>query len=129
MHPLSSAAYQQSMAGYGSGMEGQQSPPEGAGSPQDPANGSSGTDQNGSGGTNYSDINQILDQILNITDQSLDEAQVNLKSFIDVNYLLSFECSTNKETNPSNLNSVLPFVKYLYHILLQKHIKLTFTFD
>ena len=77
MHPLSSAAYQQSMAGYGSGMEGQQSPPEGAGSPQDPANGSSGTDQNGgSGGTNYSDINQILDQILNITDQSLDEAQV-----------------------------------------------------
>merc|ERR1712015_71310 len=57
------------MAGYGSGMEGQQSPPEGAGSPQDPANGSSGTDQNGgSGGTNYSDINQILDQ-------SLDEAQ------------------------------------------------------
>ena len=96
MHPLSSAAYQQSMAGYGSGMEGQQSPPEGAGSPQDPANGSSGTDQNGSGGTNYSDINQILDQILNITDQSLDEAQVNLKSFIDVNYVLSFECSTNK---------------------------------
>ena len=76
MHPLSSAAYQQSMAGYGSGMEGQQSPPEGAGSPQDPANGSSGSDQNGSGGANYSDINQILDQILNITDQSLDEAQV-----------------------------------------------------
>ena len=81
MHPLSSAAYQQSMAGYGSGMEGQQSPREVAGSPQDPANGSSGTDQNGgSGGTNYSDINQILDQILNITDQSLDEAQVNMKS-------------------------------------------------
>ena len=26
--------------------------------------------------TPYSDINQILDQILNITDQSLDEAQV-----------------------------------------------------
>jgi len=25
---------------------------------------------------NYTDINQILDQILNITDQSLDEAQV-----------------------------------------------------
>ena len=78
MHPLSSAAYQQSMAGYGSEMGGQQSPPEGAGSPQDPANGSSGTDQNGGsgGGANYSDINQILDQILNITDQSLDEAQV-----------------------------------------------------
>jgi len=77
MHPLSSAAYQQSMAGYGSEMGGQQSPPEGAGSPQDPANGSSGTDQNGGsgGGANYSDINQILDQILNITDQSLDEAQ------------------------------------------------------
>ena len=66
------------MAGYGSEMGGQQSPPEGAGSPQDPANGSSGTDQNGGsgGGANYSDINQILDQILNITDQSLDEAQV-----------------------------------------------------
>jgi len=26
--------------------------------------------------SNYTDINQILDQILNITDQSLDEAQV-----------------------------------------------------
>jgi hypothetical protein len=27
-------------------------------------------------GAKYSDINSILDQILNITDQSLDEAQV-----------------------------------------------------
>ena len=86
MHPLSSAAaYQQSMASYGSaaaGMEGQQSPPEGAGSPQDPANGGNGAggpDQHQNGGStaaNYSDINQLLDQILNITEQSLDEAQV-----------------------------------------------------
>jgi len=80
MHPLSSAAaYQQTMAGYASsGMEGQQSPPEGAGSPQDPAgNGNGGDHQNGGsgGGGNYSDINQLLDQILNITEQSLDEAQ------------------------------------------------------
>jgi len=53
----------------------QQSPPE-AGSPNthhDPTNG--GGDQNGPP-SNYTDINQILDQILNITDQSLDEAQV-----------------------------------------------------
>ena len=75
MHPLS--------GGYGGyGLENQQSPPE-AGSPPDPnaaagGNGAvaeAGGGQNGSG-PNYSDINQILDQILNITDQSLDEAQV-----------------------------------------------------
>ena len=70
MHPLS--------GGYGGyGLENQQSPQE-AGSPQqDPSggNGAVGEGQNGSG-PNYSDINQILDQILNITDQSLDEAQV-----------------------------------------------------
>ena len=69
MHPLS--------GGYGGyGLENQQSPQE-AGSPQqDPSggNGAVGEGQNGSG-PNYSDINQILDQILNITDQSLDEAQ------------------------------------------------------
>ena len=81
-------------------MEGQQlcqrQPPlnesDGGGSPQDLTNvmtrsGGGNTDaagyQNrlsGGGGINYSsvspDINQILDQILNITDQSLDEAQV-----------------------------------------------------
>jgi hypothetical protein len=31
-------------------------------------------------GAKYSDINSILDQILNITDQSLDEAQVRSPS-------------------------------------------------
>lgn len=79
MHPLTGSGYQPSLGGYG-GMEGQQSPQE-AGSPQQDPNGgaavaaaSGGADQNGSG-PNYSDINQILDQILNITDQSLDEAQ------------------------------------------------------
>ena len=73
MHPLS--------GGYGGyGLENQQSPPE-AGSPQQDPNAGGGNGavgdagQNGSG-ANYSDINQILDQILNITDQSLDEAQV-----------------------------------------------------
>ncbi len=77
MHPLS--------GGYGGyGLEGQQSPQE-AGSPQDPNGGgttaaavvSADNGQNGSA-PNYSDINQILDQILNITDQSLDEAQVSI---------------------------------------------------
>merc|ERR1712110_1360748 len=77
MHPLS--------GGYGGyGLENQQSPQE-AGSPQqDPSgggNGAVGEGQNGSG-PNYSDINQILDQILNITDQSLDEAQVRKKIII-----------------------------------------------
>ena len=76
MHPLS--------GGYGGyGLENQQSPQE-AGSPQDPNAGGNGAvadaGQNGSG-PNYSDINQILDQILNITDQSLDEAQVVITLF------------------------------------------------
>ena len=76
MHPLS--------GGYGGyGLDTQQSPQE-AGSPQDPNAGGNGAvadaGQNGSG-PNYSDINQILDQILNITDQSLDEAQVNINTF------------------------------------------------
>ena len=82
MHPLSSGGYQPlSAAPGGYGMEGQQqSPPpdQQVGSPHDPSNG--GADQNGGAGPggapHYSDINQILDQILNITDQSLDEAQV-----------------------------------------------------
>ena len=89
MHPLSSAAaYQQSMqaAGYGAvpGMDGgggQPSPSvEGAGSPHGPdGTGGPADHQNGSGGgANYNDINQLLDQILNITEQSLDEAQVSL---------------------------------------------------
>ena len=84
MHPLSSAAaYQQMAAGaYGAvpGMDGggQPSPSveggAGAGSPHD----GSDQHQNGSGGANYTqDINQLLDQILNITEQSLDEAQVS----------------------------------------------------
>ena len=68
----------------------QQSPPE-AGSPNthhDPSNG--GGDQNGPP-SNYTDINQILDQILNITDQSLDEAQVN--KTIDFDYTNSQACA------------------------------------
>lgn len=41
-----------------------------------PANGENGGGESGGGGNaKYSDINTILDQILNITDQSLDEAQ------------------------------------------------------
>jgi hypothetical protein len=76
MHPLSSAAYQASMGYPGMDAGGQQQSPPEAGSPNthhDPTNG--GGDQNGPP-SNYTDINQILDQILNITDQSLDEAQV-----------------------------------------------------
>jgi hypothetical protein len=71
MHPLSSGGYGYSTPGMDTQ---QQSPGDVAGSPQDPSNG----DQNGAGvgQPQYSDINQILDQILNITDQSLDEAQV-----------------------------------------------------
>lgn len=75
MHPLSSAAYQASMGYPGMDAGGQQQSPPDAGSPNthhDPTNG--GGDQNGPP-SNYTDINQILDQILNITDQSLDEAQ------------------------------------------------------
>ena len=75
MHPLNNGGYPAS--GYG--LDGQQQSPSAdqAGSPHTPA------DQNGGGGggaaqPQYSDINQILDQILNITDQSLDEAQVNI---------------------------------------------------
>lgn len=75
MHPLS--------GGYGGyGLDSQQSPQE-AGSPHEPAGGNGAvgdTGHNGSG-SNYSDINQILDQILNITDQSLDEAQVRYAEF------------------------------------------------
>lgn len=79
-------------------MEGQQSPPDQqAGSPADagaamgavggdPANGGgadgAASGQNGAGSAGqYTDINQILDQILNITDQSLDEAQVGWHSY------------------------------------------------
>jgi hypothetical protein len=79
MHPLSSAAYQASMGYPGMDAGGQQQSPPEAGSPNthhDPTNG--GGDQNGPP-SNYTDINQILDQILNITDQSLDEAQVKIK--------------------------------------------------
>ena len=77
MHPLSSAAYQASMGYPGMDAGGQQQSPPDAGSPNthhDPSNG--GGDPNGPP-SNYTDINQILDQILNITDQSLDEAQVS----------------------------------------------------
>ncbi len=93
MHPLGGGGYQPALSAGYSGMEtGQQSPTEQAGSPGvaagapgtgDPSNGGtpggdgSAGGQNGSGGAgHYTDINQILDQILNITDQSLDEAQV-----------------------------------------------------
>jgi hypothetical protein len=43
-----------------------------------------GTDQTGveGEGAKYSDINSILDQILNITDQSLDEAQVPVYNYV-----------------------------------------------
>jgi hypothetical protein len=77
MHPLSSGAYQASMGYPGMDAGGQQQSPPEAESPNshhDPINGAG--DQNGPS-SNYTDINQILDQILNITDQSLDEAQVN----------------------------------------------------
>jgi hypothetical protein len=89
MHPLGGGGYQPLAAGY-SGMEGAQSPGAHAASVADHGGGSpaAGGDHNGGGdGQNggghvaaapqYSDINQILDQILNITDQSLDEAQVS----------------------------------------------------
>jgi len=87
MHPLSSAAaaYQSMAAAAGGGyvpvMEGQAGSPsvDGAGSPADVSGvGDPGGHQNGGGGggANYgADINQLLDQILNITEQSLDEAQ------------------------------------------------------
>lgn len=82
MHPLNSGGYQPLSAGY-SGLEASSPPPgsvDQTGSPnQDPSNGQGGNGdvgQNGGGGQpQYTDINQILDQILNITDQSLDEAQ------------------------------------------------------
>ena len=80
MHPLNSGGYQPLSAGY-SGLDASSPPPgsvDQAGSPnQDPNNGGNGdVGQNGGGGQpQYTDINQILDQILNITDQSLDEAQ------------------------------------------------------
>ena len=43
--------------------------------PTSPHSNGNGLDDSGDG-SKYSDINAILDQILNITDQSLDEAQV-----------------------------------------------------
>jgi hypothetical protein len=92
MHPLS--------GGYGGyGLESQQSPQE-AGSPQqDPNGGAAAVGDNGQNGSapNYSDINQILDQILNITDQSLDEAQVRFETFKNVaekaSVLIWLECT------------------------------------
>ena len=66
MHPLNQAQNQ---------YNGYQGP---AGSPTNGENGTGGTgNPEGQNETSkYSDINTILDQILNITDQSLDEAQV-----------------------------------------------------
>ena len=64
--------------GYqGYGLEGQQptSPAPAANGVQDGVQGT----QEGEG-PKYSDINNILDQILNITDQSLDEAQVEIQT-------------------------------------------------
>ena len=89
MHPLSRAAYQASMGYPGMDAGGQQQSPPEAGSPNthhDPTNG--GADQNAPP-SNYTDINQILDQILNITDQSLDEAQVNGQHFFVFFYTLN----------------------------------------
>ena len=65
MHPLG-------QNGYNSyGMDNSQQPT----SPHANTNGGA-TDGSEVEGAKYSDINAILDQILNITDQSLDEAQV-----------------------------------------------------
>ena len=85
MHPLSGGGYGQSLAtGYSTpghvGDVAQQSPGDAAGSPPGPQDNGGGQENNGGaagpgGQPQYSDINQILDQILNITDQSLDEAQ------------------------------------------------------
>ena len=92
MHPLGGGGYPPIGAGYGldaaaaaaaaAVAAGHQSP-DGS---TDPGNAAGNGDQNGGAGNaggmgggstpQYSDINQILDQILNITDQSLDEAQV-----------------------------------------------------
>ena len=62
MHPL---GQQNGYGGYGL---------EGAGQQQPTSPHTNGTEADE--GSKYSDINSILDQILNITDQSLDEAQV-----------------------------------------------------
>ena len=85
MHPLSGGGYGQPLAaGYSTpghvGDVAQQSPGDAAGSPPGPQDNGGGQENNGGAGgpggqPQYSDINQILDQILNITDQSLDEAQ------------------------------------------------------
>ena len=85
MHPLSGGGYGQPLAtGYSTpghvGDVAQQSPGDAAGSPPGPQDNGGGQENNGGaagpgGQPQYSDINQILDQILNITDQSLDEAQ------------------------------------------------------
>ena len=74
--------------GYqGYGLEGQQPT-----SPAPAGNGTNGVQQDGVVGTEgegpkYSDINNILDQILNITDQSLDEAQVGFQTKNPTNFL------------------------------------------
>ena len=65
MHPLGQNG---GYPGYTMGVESQAASPP-------PTNGNSAPESDGEG-ARYSDINQILDQILNITDQSLDEAQV-----------------------------------------------------
>jgi len=104
MHPLGGGGYQPLTAGY-SGMEGAQSPGAHSAAPPgaDPSTGSpsgqagdhngGGDGQNGGGHVptqpQYTDINQILDQILNITDQSLDEAQV--KELLETG-MISIEC-------------------------------------
>lgn len=75
MHPLNSTAYQAALGYPVMDTGAQQQSPSEASSPtshHDPTNG--GGSQNGPA-TKYTEINQILDQILNITDQSLDEAQ------------------------------------------------------
>jgi hypothetical protein len=60
MHPLNQNQYNGYQAPVGS-----------------PTNGENGGGEQQQEAAKYSDINTILDQILNITDQSLDEAQVS----------------------------------------------------
>ncbi len=77
MHPLSGGGGYQPPTSVG-GYAAAQSPSDAGGSPQDGTGAGVAGGGGGGGQPHYSDINQILDQILNITDQSLDEAQVRL---------------------------------------------------
>ena len=92
MHSIGGGGFGSFSTGFSSMDGAQQNSPHdgnGAASPQDPTNAGSSTAASGNGTPTpgldtgqpqYSEINQILDQILYITDQSLDEAQVNYYS-------------------------------------------------